>query len=582
MPVRVGKCGKKWCVKDPDGTTVPGGEHNTEQEAADHAAAINANTEKGVMTTQSNTNSGSTTSSDTVTNGYVQITDSVTYPSKTYGDTIVFPELEPEVKKALEEKGLEEAMMFGPESFEELDQLREHNDKQMAITKVVHDFMALVGNVFSWPGPNRSKRVKELASEMIDRLPDDDEDEIEDDEQEEEKEVDYVNIDNKNSFFVWKEENGTYRWLGVYSNKFRDDDRPAEILSEQSHIGFIERVEKGELAYPDLYVWHIKTAIGKSDMLAYDDTGFCIASGTMEEDFALALMNTSEDLAMSHGMPSESIERSKEDPTVITSYVSTEVSVLPRSAAANKRTDFRILKEEATMSIVPADKRQQIAELLGEDLTQKLEAGLDEKAQEANAAGVEFKEEPGETEVLDEVAASEEDVTEPSTEEPEGAPESEEKEDEVVAEGDAVEANVEDEPSATPEEDVDTGAADGNNYVDKEELAETLAEILTAITNSNAAVADAVKSLADRVDAIEEAEESASVRAGELELAASTPQASLQDLLRKQLAEPASTVIGKKAAAVHGNSRLANAKPKETELDEEDPIKNDGLFWRSW
>jgi hypothetical protein len=492
-----------------------------------------------------------------------------------------FPKLESELEDAIKEKGLEEAMMFGPESFEDLDELRDHNEKQRAITNIVSDFMGMVGNIFSWPGSGKSKKVKELATEMIDRLPDDDEELVE---EEEIKEVDSVEDAKKSGFFVWKEASGAYRWLGVYSNKYRDDDRPAEILSEQAHLDFISRVEKGELPYPDLCVWHIKESpIGVTDMLAYDDAGFSIASGTMEEGFALALEKTSEDLAMSHGMPSESIVRSKEDPTVITGYVSTEVSVLPRNVAANKRTDFHIMKEEATMSIVPAEKRQLITELLGEDLTARLETDLDGMAKEAEVDGIEFKEESVETETAEEGATTEAQAEVPAESpaqelaEPEvPAEEGEEKEEAEEAEA---EGATEDVPAATLEGDVGEKAADGNTFVDKEELAETLATIVGSITDSNQVLLDAIKGLSARVDAIEESD-TASTQAGEQ--LAGVPMASLKDMLTKQLAQPAKSVIGTKEAAVHGNAKLNGAKPKETEYDEENPDPNSGLFFHRW
>ena len=36
---------------------------------------------------------------------------------------------------------------------------------------------------------------------------------------------------------IWKDEStGIYRWLGVYSNKFRDDDRPAVLDRAESQL----------------------------------------------------------------------------------------------------------------------------------------------------------------------------------------------------------------------------------------------------------------------------------------------------------------------------------------------------------
>lgn len=569
MPVRVGRCGKKWCVKDPDGTTVPGGEHDTEQEAADHAAAINANTEKGAM------------AEPTVISG--QDANTITISTDTTNTAnINFPILEEEIDKAIEEKGLEEAMMFGPESFDDLDELREHNEKMNAITKVVSDFMALTGNIFSWPGGGKAAKIKQLAKEMISRLPDDDEEiepESDDQEMDEEKgkdTEDEIDNDSKDGFFIWKDESGEYRWLGVYSNKFRDDDHPAEILSEKSHVDFIARVEKGELPYPDLYVWHIKSPVGKADLLAYDDAGFSIAAGTIQEDFALALMKSNEDLAMSHGMPSEFIERSKEDPTVITAYVSTEVSVLPRRAAANKRTKFRIIKEDA-MAIVPAEKRAEVVELLGEDLTERLETGLGLDAKAAHADGVESKEES--TEDVDAVAegAATGEAAEAAEEVTEDPAEPESVKDEEGAEEEA-------EPAEAPAEDATPRSEDTKS--EKEELAETLAAVVGPILEGQAALVKGIEALNARITAIEEskpASKEASTPAGELAGdEAGTPTASLVELFMKRLSEPAQSVIGQKETAVHGNAGLAKAKPKETEEDADEPVAEGGLFWKQF
>ena len=109
--------------------------------------------------------------------------------------------------------------------------------------------------------------------------------------------------------------------------------------------------------------------------------------------------------------------------------------------------------------------------------------------------------------------------------------------------------------------------------------------IAVKITSNNAAVVKKVKNLSDRVEGLEtekEKEKEQASEQGDLELVASIPGASLQDLLRKQLANPAKTVIGTKEAAVHGNAKLATAQPQETEYDEDNPKPDDGLFFHRW
>lgn len=215
---------------------------------------------------------------------------------------------------------------------------------------------------------------------------------------------------------IWKDaESGLWRWLGVYSNKFRDDDRPAQIISEAAHKEFVDRVDKGEVNYPDLYIWHIKQAIGLADWVAYDDSGFAVTAGYFYPQFdyiAEALEKSAADLAMSHGMPERFIVLDEKE-QVINSYVSTEVSVLPRYAAANKRTQFAILKESDTMSMTP-QKQQGLIEMVGTANAGRFQDFLSETARKAREAGVQEKEQAApETEPAPAAAVADTGVGEP-------------------------------------------------------------------------------------------------------------------------------------------------------------------------
>jgi hypothetical protein len=468
-----------------------------------------------------------------------------------------------------------------PTTFTDMDEIREEQKRAMNVQKLLSDFMALVGNVMHFPSKAGTVAdLKELVSELETRLPE---------ELEEEDDSAKMTKTSGHLVTIWKDEStGTYRWLGIYSNKFRDDDNPAEILAENAHLRFIEQVEKGELAYPDLYVWHIPVAVGKSDLLAYDDAGFSIAAGEIEEDFALALMNTSHDLAMSHGMPAKSIRRDNEDRSVITEYVSTEVSILPRFAAANKMTEFYVLnEEESKMAIIPDEKRQQVANLLGNDLTEQLEAGLALSSDKALAEGIEFKEETepvedAETEAEEEVTGDQEEKTEePVTEEPETAEEPVAESTEDLAEETAEEEESEVEPEeASPEEESEETSLEVP--VNKGELTEALAFIVTSMQEQTSAVLEAVKGLETRVEAIEGeagvAKESDEERVAQL--AASTPEASLISLLSGRLgSQPAQSVIGNPVTRIHGNNSLAKEAPEQTEADAEE---EGGLFFNEW
>ena len=156
-------------------------------------------------------------------------------------------------------------------------------------------------------------------------------------------------------FMLWKEASGGYRWLATYSNKFRDRDRPPEILAEAAHQDFVKAVDTGKWPAPELWLWHVPgTQFGVTDWVAYAD-GFALASGTADKAIAERLENYPAPLAVSHGMPVVEIVRDADDPTIITRYRTREISVLPDWAAANALTGFDI--QEVKEMAIPQDKK---------------------------------------------------------------------------------------------------------------------------------------------------------------------------------------------------------------------------------
>ena len=76
---------------------------------------------------------------------------------------------------------------------------------------------------------------------------------------------------NVHPFMVWKEADDEYRWLAVYSNKWRDEDSPPEILASAAHKEFVEAVDKGDWPYPELWLWHIPgSRFGVADTMPAD------------------------------------------------------------------------------------------------------------------------------------------------------------------------------------------------------------------------------------------------------------------------------------------------------------------------
>ena len=199
-----------------------------------------------------------------------------------------------------------------------------------------------------------------------------------------------------NEFMVWKD-GETWKWLAIYSNKFRDNDNPPEILSEAAHKEYVGAVDKGEWDYPELWLWHVPgTKIGKAQWLGYDDNGFVLAAGIMEDEQAAQSLLAKENLLVSHGMLGAEMERDENDPSIITRYRTVEISPLPNYAAANRLTGF--ITVGGNMSL-PKEKRDWLIETFGEERVEELEASIGEIAKET--ADLESKE--SEEEIKEEV-----------------------------------------------------------------------------------------------------------------------------------------------------------------------------------
>jgi len=234
-----------------------------------------------------------------------------------------------------------------------------------------------------WELPDTKKETTGLFAQVVDALkgiiPQDDEPQPD------------------SGLMLWKEADGTYRWLARYSNNFRDEDSPPEIISAKSHQRFVDLVDNKEEPPPELWLWHVKDwKWGTANWVAYDDAGFALAGGTVNKGFeplAEHLMALDpESLRVSHGMPISSIARDPDDPSIIVEHITREISPLPAWAAANSLTGF-ILSKEATMAI-PDEKRQALQEEwnLPDTLLGSLEAANAADKETAEEANIESKE----------------------------------------------------------------------------------------------------------------------------------------------------------------------------------------------
>ena len=307
---------------------------------------------------------------------------------------------------------------WGVKSWEELDAWKEAQHMASTISMNTNSFTRMVENVmgdYEMGMNEKMSAVKELADGFPDRMDDSEHKEApeaakEEPARDEESLVERVfakvkgllGIKDKakdNGFMVYKEADGSTHWIARYSNNFRDQDNPPEIISSASHQRFVDRVEKGLAPLPELWIWHVKEwRIGQTDWVTYDpDTGFAVAGGHslpgMDEAFDRL---ASKETLVSHGMPKSLIVRDEKDPTIILEHETRELSPLPPRSAANKLTGFVVLDpelKEANMAI-PADKRETLKKEYGftEEMLVKIEAANAADASKALDEGLEHKE----------------------------------------------------------------------------------------------------------------------------------------------------------------------------------------------
>lgn len=267
-------------------------------------------------------------------------------------------------------------------TFEELDVFEEAYEQTEEILEAAYVFPMLVENAL-WSGADQKSAVARVLQSTKDKLlsffPG------------MQKEI------VKKSFMVYKDA-GQWFWIARYSNNIIDDDIPQDIISSKSHEQFVEKVDNGEYDYPELWLWHEpEWKLGKSTWVAYDiDSGFALAAGYFYKwayPVAEALDKVTTDWGLSHGMPLASILRDVDNPKVIVSHKTIEISPLPLWVAANKFTGFAILSKEEEMAI-DVKKRSQVKDILGIDDTilDNIEAANAELSKTADERDLERKE----------------------------------------------------------------------------------------------------------------------------------------------------------------------------------------------
>lgn len=344
---------------------------------------------------------------------------------------------------------------------------------------------------------------------------------------------------------IWKEATtGQYQWIARYSNNFRDDDNPPEIISTDSHKKFVDMVDKGIAPLPELWIWHVpEWKVGYATALAYDETGFAIATGYFDKgkEHIAEWLSKQNDVLVSHGMPPWSIKRDEEDPSIIIEHQTAEISPLPGWAAANKITGFVVINTTKEEDMIPGEKRKALIERwkIDPSILEELESQNKLDAQKATSEGRESKEiQDGDAKVKSE--------TETNTETETVTQETDKVEDTQVEEKTEEEKTV----PVAEEKPVSTDMA---NYPTREEIADAFGTILGEMRGQIETLSGAVLELTKEMSQMKQSdEEKIAIAAKEV------PAASLAAMLSR-------SIIGNKEAAIDGRSQLGKDKPKEAE-----------------
>jgi hypothetical protein len=409
--------------------------------------------------------------------------------------------------------------IYGATSFEEYDAAVEAKKAASKVKKDAKIFTRIVDSIiYSDAIQNPGEAIKKAASEFAARFSKR-EDDMEDDKS--------VAV---RPFMVYKDQDGTMRFLTSYSNNRRDMDNPPEIISAASHERFEKMVDAGEAEYPELWLWHTESLnIGQTDVIAYDkDNGIAMAAGYFHKEaefIAEAIADNPDFWGVSHGMPSETVKRSKEDPTVIIEHITKEISPLPFQAAANKWADFTVLKE-VNMTLAQEKKEQLEQAGIGADMLSAIEEKHKSLNENLDELGIESKEQTSEDAV------------------------DEKEQEEVTEEVQSEEAEEKEVPETKEEEAVE----ELFTKAQVEQLAEVLAVVVDKIDKKiDERLAPVEEQLADK-KSVEEAAE---------ELIKQTPATSLTDMLFPGYALKQQSAVQSDDTVIDGRSKLGQDMPDE-------------------
>ena len=315
-----------------------------------------------------------------------------------------------ETKEANHQKMYDE-IMVGPISFTELQQMQDAEMAALKLHEMSYQFPQMVRRIFSREDlEDKDKSLQTLADEFIqfasDALNKEASEGETEDTQKESGWFDKLVMMVKEAVlppkpvpkpysYIWKDNDGQYRWLAAYTNNFRDNDNPPEIISSQAHKDFDKAVNSGEWPMPEVWLWHYPYPVGQTHTHYYDEkSGFCIAGGTFDKEWAVEGILKQNWQGISHGMPKATVKRDEKDKSIIVSRRTREITFLPTHRAANQLA-FHIISKESEMDDIkeiPAHKREEFVAAFGEERVKQMEAEVAQRSQQAKEEGAESKE----------------------------------------------------------------------------------------------------------------------------------------------------------------------------------------------
>lgn len=166
------------------------------------------------------------------------------------------------------------------------------------------------------------------------------------------------------AFAVFKTASGKMAWVARHTGKWID--REGEILAERAHEAYVDRVQKGIVPAPELWMWHAEGTKHGQAVTVWKSGGFVLAAGYFDETqagksaFAYYQKNSGK-IKLSHMFHYPSVAKIN---GVYHEYNTIEITTLPDGAEAFPYTNF----EEIQTMALPDIAKTMINEALGPDV----------------------------------------------------------------------------------------------------------------------------------------------------------------------------------------------------------------------